>query len=113
MRIMLPPKKAFPDTIIYREVIDRGTRGAPIYGDSLEICNVRFDSTVIFDPSSLNSDEQTPNALISLLKKYTGPLPNFVTGSEVFFNGETFTIAKVDPLRFFTSEPFGYEIEVV
>lgn len=99
--------------MIYRKKIGVTTRGEPILEDELVIEHVRFDDTVKFEPRDIDGKVQTPNALISMVKKYTGPLPEFSVADQIELLGKQYTIAKVVPLNADSPDPFGYEIEVV
>lgn len=109
----MPPKRFFPHAMIYRKKIGVTPRGAPILEDELVIDHVRFDDTVKFEPRDIDGKVQTPNALISIVEKYTGPLPKFFVEDQIELFGKQYTIAKVIPLIADSSDPFGYEIEVV
>lgn len=109
----MPPKRFFPHAMIYRKKIGVTTRGEPILEDELVIEHVRFDDTVKFEPRDIDGKVQTPNALISMVKKYTGPLPEFSVADQIELLGKQYTIAKVAPLNADSPDPFGYEIEVV
>lgn len=109
----MPPKRSFPYTMIYRKKIGLTPRSEPILEDELVIEHVRFDDTVKFEPRDIDGKVQTPNALISMVKKYTGPLPEFSVADQIEIFGKQYTIAKVVPLNADSPEPFGYEIEVV
>lgn len=109
----MPPKRSFPYTMIYRKKNGMGPRGEPILEEDLVINHVRFDDTVKFGPRDIDGKVQTPNALISMVKKYTGPLPEFSVADQIEIFGKQYTIAKVVPLNADSPEPFGYEIEVV
>ncbi|ONN41094.1 putative minor capsid protein [Enterococcus mundtii] len=109
----MPPKRFFPHTMIYRKKNGMGPRGESIFEDDLAIEHVRFDDTVKFEPRDIDGKVQTPNALISMVKKYTGPLPEFSVADQIEIFGKQYTIAKVVPLNAVSPEPFGYEIEVV
>lgn len=109
----MPPKRFFPHTMIYRKKIGVTPRGEPILKDELVIEHVRFDDTVKFEPRDVDGKVQTPNALISMVKKYTGLLPEFSVADQIEIFGKQYTIAEVVPLNADSLEPFGYEIEVV
>ena len=109
----MPPKRFFPHTMIYRKKIGVTPRGEPILEEDLAIEHVRFDDTVKFEPRDIDGKVQTPNALISMVKKYTGPLPEFSVADQIEIFGKQYTIAKVVPLNADSLDPFGYEIEVV
>lgn len=109
----MPPKRFFPHEMIYRKKIGLEPRGEPILEDDLVIEHVRFDDTVKFEPRDIDGKVQTPNALISMVKKYTGPLPEFSVADQIELFGKQYTIAKVVPLNADSPDPFGYEIEVV
>ncbi|SFD56592.1 Minor capsid protein [Enterococcus casseliflavus] len=109
----MPPKRFFPHAMIYRKKIGVTPIGEPILEDELVIKNVRFDDTVKFEPRDVNGSVQIPNALISMVKKHSGPLPSFAGGDHIEIFGKKYTIAKVIPLIADSPEPFGYEIEVV
>ena len=109
----MPPKRFFPHAMIYRKKIGVMPRGEPILEDELVIEHVRFDDTVKFEPRDIDGKIQTPNALISMVKKYTGPLPEFFVADQIELFGKQYTIAKVIPLIVDSPDPFGYEIEVV
>ncbi|MEB6147388.1 putative minor capsid protein [Enterococcus casseliflavus] len=109
----MPPKRFFPHAMIYRKKIGVTTRGEPILEEDLAIEHVRFDDTVKFEPRDIDGKVQTPNALISMVKKYTGPLPEFSVADQIELFEKKYTIAKVVPLTADSPDPFGYEIEVV
>ncbi|MFZ4844539.1 putative minor capsid protein [Enterococcus casseliflavus] len=109
----MPPKRFFPHTMIYRKKIGVTPRGEPILEDELVIEHVRFDDTVKFEPRDVDGKVQTPNALISMVKKYTGLLPEFSVADQIEIFGKQYTIAEVVPLNADSLEPFGYEIGVV
>ncbi|EPH60020.1 hypothetical protein D932_03461 [Enterococcus casseliflavus 14-MB-W-14] len=109
----MPPKRFFPHAMIYRKKIGVTTRGESILEEDLAIEHVRFDDTVKFEPRDIDGKVQTPNALISMVKKYTGPLPEFSVGDQIELFGKKYTIAKIIPLIGESPDPFGYEIEVV
>ncbi|NMP59349.1 minor capsid protein [Enterococcus mundtii] len=109
----MPPKRFFPHAMIYRKKNGMGPRGEPILEEDLVIDHVRFDDTDKFEPRDIDGKVQTPNALISMVKKYTGPLPEFSVADQIELFGKQYTIAKVVPLNADSPEPFGYEIEVV
>ena len=109
----MPPKKSFPHMMIYRKKIGVSPRGEPILEDELVIEHIRFDDTVNFEPRDIDGKVQTPNALISMVKKYTGPLPEFSVADQIEIFGKKYTIAKIIPLIADSPDPFGYEIEVV
>lgn len=109
----MPPKRFFPHTMIYRKKIGMSPLGEAILEDDVVIDHVRFDDTVKFEPRDVNGAVQIPNALISMVKKYTGPLPEFSVADQIEIFGKHYTIAKVVPLNADSSDPFGYEIEVV
>ncbi|BAO07818.1 hypothetical protein BCBBV1cgp43 [Enterococcus mundtii QU 25] len=109
----MPPKRFFPHAMIYRKKNGMGPRSEPIFEDDLAIEHVRFDDTVKFEPRDIDGKVQTPNALISMVKKYTGPLPEFSVADQVEIFGEQYTITKIVPLLADSPEPFAYELEVV
>lgn len=109
----MPPKRFFPHAMIYRKKIGVTTRGEPILEEDLAIEHVRFDDTVKFEPRDIDGKVQTPNALISMVKKYTGTLPEFSVADQIELFEKKYTIAKVVPLTADSPDPFGYEIEVV
>ena len=109
----MPPKRFFPHAMIYRKKNGMGPRGEPILEEDLVIDHVRFDDTVKFEPKDIDGKIQTPNALISMVKKYTGPLPEFSVADQIEIFGKKYTIAKVIPLIADSPDPLGYEIEVV
>lgn len=109
----MPPKRFFPHAMIYRKKTGVTPRGEPILEDELVIEHVRFDDTVKFEPRDIDGKVQTPNALISMVKKYTGPLPEFSVADQIELFGKKYTIAKIIPLIGESPNPFGYEIEVV
>ena len=109
----LPPKRFFPHAMIYRKKIGVTPRGEPILEDEIVIEHVSFDDTVKFEPRDIDGKVQTPNALLSMVKKYTGPLPEFSVADQIELLGKQYTIAKVVPLTADSPNPFGYEIEVV
>lgn len=109
----MPPKRFFPHTMIYRKKIGVTPRGEPILEDELVIEHVRFDDTVKFEPRDVDGKVQTPNALISMVKKYTGLLPGFSVADQIEIFGKQYTIAEVVPLNADSLDTFGYEIEVV
>lgn len=113
MKMKLPPKKFFPHQILYREYEGKGSRGSATFKEPKDINHVRFDDSVQLSPRDVNSEVRTPNALISVLEKYAGELPEFTVGSEIEFKHQTYTISDVRPLLFDNDVPFGYEIEVV
>lgn len=109
----MPPKRFFPHAMIYRKKNGMGPRSEPIFEDDLAIEYVRFDDTVKFEPRDIDGKVQTPNALISMVKKYTGPLPEFSVADQIEIFGEQYTITKIVPLLADSPEPFAYELEVV
>ncbi|AZP93502.1 minor capsid protein [Enterococcus mundtii] len=109
----MPPKRFFPHAMIYRKKNGMGPRSEPIFEDDLAIEHVRFDDTVKFEPRDIDGKVQTPNALISMAKKYTGPLPEFSVADQIEIFGEQYTITKIVPLLADSPEPFAYELEVV
>ncbi|WP_254679142.1 putative minor capsid protein [Enterococcus mundtii] len=109
----MPPKRFFPHAMIYRKKNGMGPRSEPIFEDDLAIEHVRFDDTVKFEPRDIDGKVQTPNALISMVKKYTGPLPEFSVADQIEIFGEQYTITKIVPLLADSPEPFAYELEVV
>lgn len=109
----MPPKRFFPHAMIYRKKNGMGPRGEPIFEDDLAIEHVRFDDAVKFEPRDIDGKVQTPNALISMVKKYTGPLPEFSVADQIEIFGEQYTITKIVPLLADSPEPFAYELEVV
>lgn len=109
----MPPKRFFPHAMIYRKKNGMGPRGEPILEEDLVIDHVRFDDTVKFEPKDIDGKIQTPNALISMVKKYTGPLPDFSVADQIEIFGEQYTITKIVPLLADSPEPFAYELEVV
>lgn len=109
----VPPKRFFPHAMIYRKKNGMGPRGEPILEEDLVIDHVRFDDTVKFEPKDIDGKIQTLNALISMVKKYTGPLPDFSVADQIEIFGKQYTITKIVPLIVDSSEPFGYELEVV
>ncbi|MBE6173797.1 putative minor capsid protein [Enterococcus mundtii] len=109
----MPPKRFFPHAMIYRKKNGMGPRGEPILEEDLVIDHVRFDDTVKFEPRDIDGKVQTPNALISMVKKYTGPLPEFSVADQIEIFGEQYTITKIVPLLADSPEPFAYELEVV
>lgn len=109
----MPPKRFFPHAMIYRKKNGMGSRGEPILEEDLVIDHVRFDDTVKFEPKDIDGKIQTPNALISMVKKYTGPLPDFSVADQIEIFGEQYTITKIVPLLADSPEPFAYELEVV
>ncbi|EOH66093.1 putative minor capsid protein [Enterococcus mundtii] len=109
----MPPKRFFPHAMIYRKKNGMGPRSEPILAEDLVIDHVRFDDTVKFEPRDIDGKVQTPNALISMVKKYTGPLPEFSVADQIEIFGEQYTITKIVPLLADSPEPFAYELEVV
>ncbi|HGF8354881.1 putative minor capsid protein [Enterococcus sp. E4-150] len=109
----MPPKRFFPHAMIYRKKIGVTPRGEPILEEDLVIEHVRFDDTVKFEPRDIDGKVQTPNALISMVKKYTGPLPEFSVADQIEIFEKQYTIAEVIPLIADSPQPFGFEIEVV
>ncbi|MGM7316875.1 putative minor capsid protein [Enterococcus casseliflavus] len=109
----MPPKRFFPHTMIYRRKIGMSPLGEAILEDDVVIDHVRFDDTVKFEPRDVNGAVQISNALISMIKKHSGPLPSFAVADQIEMFDKKYTIAKVIPLSADSPEPFGYEIEVV
>ncbi|MES5415657.1 putative minor capsid protein [Enterococcus mundtii] len=109
----MPPKRSFPHTIGYQGVEGMGDRGGVIRQEKVNIKYVRFDDTVKFSPKDVNGEEQTPNALISILVRYSKPVPIFETGSKITFQDKEYTLVKIIPLLSESEIPFGYELEVV
>lgn len=114
MRMRLPPKRFFPHEVIYRKKTGISPIGETLFEEEEQVIkNVRFDFSVKFSPRDINGEVQIPNALISMLGKYSGPLPEFFIADQIEFGGKQYTIAHVIPLLADSPEPFGYEIEVV
>lgn len=109
----IPPKRFFPHAMIYRKKVGMTPLGEAILEENIVIEHVRFDDTVKFEPRDVNGTVQIPNALISMVKKHSGPLPPFAGADHIEIFGKKYTIAKVIPLIADSPEPFGYEIEVV
>lgn len=112
MRLRLPPKKAYPHTIVYKEKVGEDDWDNPIFGNEKTIDFVRFDAQFDFKRSGNDSTNDAPNALISMLKRYTGDLPTFENGNKVIWDGHEYTIVATIPVYFDSDEAIGYELEV-
>lgn len=108
----LPPKQAFPHAVQYKHFIGTDDWDKPSYDKPLDVPFVRFDEGYNFSQQGVNATDDMPNALITLFKKYSLNMPNFINQSEILFNGGTYTIVKVIPLYFMSDEIIGYELEV-
>ncbi|OTN76728.1 hypothetical protein A5886_001807 [Enterococcus sp. 8G7_MSG3316] len=113
MRQTLPPKKYFPHDISYRKKTSKGSRGNSEFGEGILIENVRFDLSFKFNNTDVNSTEESPNALVSILKKYSSPLPFFDLGDQIEFQNQNYIVVAVIPLILDNADPFGFELEVV
>lgn len=113
-RLRLPPKKAYPHEIVYKEkVIDDDD----IWGNGetvkeTTIKHVRVDESYDFKRNGVNATDDMPNALISLFKKYNANMPEFKNQHTIIFNDKELTILAVIPLYFMSDVVIGYELEV-
>ena len=112
-RLRMPPKSAFPHEINYKEPTGKADKwNKPEYSEPLNLEHVRFDESFDFKRNGVNANEDMPNALIALLKKYNKNMPEFKTKGVITYKGKEFTVLSVVPLYFTSDEPIGYELEV-
>lgn len=113
-RLRLPPKKAYPHEIIYKEIVvdDDDIWGNGETDKKTTLKHVRVDESYDFKRNGVNANDDMPNSLISLFKKYNANMPEFKNQNTVKFNGKELTILAVIPLYFTSDEVIGYELEV-
>ena len=113
VRLRLPPKKAFPHSISYKEPTgEENVWGNPAYTDSINLKHTRVDKAYDFRRNGVNSTDDMPNALIVLFKKYNKNMPEVKNQSLIEFNDKKFIVLHVAPLYFMSDEIIGYELEV-
>lgn len=114
VRLRLPPKKAYPHEITYKEKVvdddDIWGNGETVKETTLK--HVRVDESYDFKRNGVNATDDMPNALISLFKKYNSNMPNFENQNTITFNGKEFAILSVIPFFATSNEVIGYELEV-
>lgn len=112
-RLRLPPKKAYPHEIVYKEtVVDDDIWGDGETVKETTLKHVRVDESYDFKRNGANATDDMPNALISLFKKYNTDMPSFENQNTVMFKDKELTILAVIPLYFTSDEIIGYELEV-
>lgn len=107
----LPPIRAFPHSIIYRQKIGEDDYQKPEYKDT-PISNVWFNLSSIFSRGGNNSSEKAPNASITMFYRYSGELSGFENDSLVVFQGKEYKIILVKELVL-NGESIGWRLEVV
>lgn len=108
----LPPRSAFPHSIVYREKIGEDDYQKPTFAGDITVDTVWFNFSTAFSRSGNNSIEKAPNASITMLYRYCGELPKFKNDSTVIFDGQEFNIIKSKPLLL-NGEAMGWRLEVV
>jgi len=108
----LPPKKAFPHSILVRtgKIID--TWGKTTFEKEIVLPNVRFDEDYNFNRASLDASVDMPSSLIVVFKKYNLELDEIKPEDKVVWEDKEFVVLKTVPLYFDSDEVLGYELEV-
>lgn len=107
----LPPKRAFPHSIIYRERTGENDYQKPIYENTV-INHVWFNLSSTFSRNGNNSTDKSPNSSITMLYRYCGKLPEFKKGTPVVFNGVEYNIVLTKEL-ILKGESIGWRLEVL
>lgn len=108
----LPPKSAFPHSIIYKKKVGMNNFQKPEYDSGKKIELVWFNLATTFSRSGNNSNVKAPNSSITILSKYSGDLPVFVIDSLVAFEEKEYKIILVKEL-ILNGESIGFRLEVV
>lgn len=108
----LPPIRAFPHSISYREKTGEDDYQKPTYGDENIIDHVWFNLASSFSRSGHNSTEKTPNSSITMFKRYCDNIPKFMNDTPVVFEGKEYNIVLVKEL-ILNGELIGLRLEVV
>lgn len=108
----LPPKSAFPHTIIYKKKTGMNNFQKPKYELDKKIESVWFNLASTFSRNGNNSTEKTPNSSITLLSRYCGEFPVFTNDSLVIFEENEYKIVLVKEL-ILNGESIGWRLEVV
>lgn len=107
----LPPIRAFPHSIIYRQKTGEDDYQKPEYDDT-PISNVWFNLSSTFSRGGNNSSDKAPNASITMFYRYCGKLSGFENDSLVVFQGKEYKIILVKEL-ILNGESIGWRLEVV
>lgn len=108
----LPPIRAFPHSISYREKIGEDDYQKPTYGDEIIIDHVWFNLASSFSRSGNNSTEKAPNSSITMFKRYCDNIPKFENDTPITFEDKEYNIVLIKDLVL-NGELIGLRLEVV
>lgn len=107
----LPPIRAFPHSIIYRQKTGEDDYQKPEYKDT-PISNVWFNLSSTFSRGGNNSSDKAPNASITMFYRYCGELSKLETDNLVVFQGKEYNIVLAKELVL-NGESIGWRLEIV
>lgn len=85
----------------------------PIYDDPITISHVRYDQSTVFSRDS-SQTKIVAEGVIFVDAINSSPVPEFKEQSKITFNGRAFTLKKVIPLYYPTSDKVRHwELEVI
>lgn len=114
--IPLMPKEYCNQSIVLRLIQGKDKWQKPIFSDPITIKNMIFQPQTVYSGTN-NNRQVVANAIAFLFGDVSDPMPvidkNHV-GSELDFEGETYTITTiVDNRNPFSNEVYSYELEVL
>ncbi len=114
--IPLIPKECCNQSIVLRLIQGKDKWQKPIFSDPITIKNMIFQPQTVYSGTN-NNRQVVANAIAFLFGGVSDPMPTISknnVGSEIDFEGETYTITTiVDNRNPFSNEVYSYELEVL
>ncbi|MFS0927443.1 putative minor capsid protein [Enterococcus durans] len=114
--IPLIPKEYCNQSIVVRLIQGKDKWQKPIFSDPITIKNMIFQPQTVYSGTN-NNRQVVANAIAFLFGGVSDPMPTISknnVGSEIDFEGETYTITTiVDNRNPFSNEVYSYELEVL
>ncbi len=114
--IPLIPKEYCNQSIVLRLIQGKDKWQKPIFSDPITIKNMIFQPQTVYSGTN-NNRQVVANAIVFLFGGVSDPMPTISknnVGSEIDFEGETYTItAIIDNRNPFSNEVYSYELEVL
>ena len=114
--IPLIPKEYCNQSIVLRLIQGKDKWQKPIFSDPITIKNMIFQPKTVYSGTN-NNRQVVANAIAFLFGGVSDPMPTISknnVGSEIDFEGETYTITTiVDNRNPYSNEVYSYELEVL
>ncbi len=114
--IPLMPKEYCNQSIVLRLLEGKDKWQKPIFSEQVTINNMIFQPQTVYSGSN-NNRQVVANAIAFLFAGVSAPMPAITkehVGSEIDFEGETYTITTIiDNRNPFSNEIYSYELEVL